>query len=119
MPKLLATPCSYPNCPEVTRDQYCSTHKKHVAKQYDRIRGSSTKRGYDYRWRKVRKWFLRENPLCVECLKEKRAISATVVDHISPHKGDLSLFWDQSNWQALCKRCHDIKTVKEDGGWGR
>lgn len=44
---------------------------------------------------------------------------AEVVDHIVPHKGDLSLFWSRSNWQSLCKRCHDIKTAMEDGGFGR
>jgi 5-methylcytosine-specific restriction endonuclease McrA len=21
------------------------------------------------------------------------------------------LFWDKTNWQALCKRCHDQKTA--------
>ncbi|WP_304879789.1 HNH endonuclease [uncultured Parasutterella sp.] len=28
------------------------------------------------------------------------------------------MFWDESNWQALCKRCHDRKTAAEDGGFG-
>ncbi|WP_289184903.1 HNH endonuclease [uncultured Parasutterella sp.] len=28
------------------------------------------------------------------------------------------MFWDESNWQALCKHCHDVKTAKEDGGFG-
>ncbi|WP_368028316.1 HNH endonuclease signature motif containing protein [Paenibacillus sp. DCT19] len=41
-----------------------------------------------------------------------------MVDHIVPHKGDEGLFWDSTNWQALCKRCHDIKTVTQDGGFG-
>lgn len=44
---------------------------------------------------------------------------ATVVDHIIPHKGDYERFWDRSGWQSLCKRCHDQKTVHEDGGFGR
>lgn len=29
-----------------------------------------------------------------------------------------SLFWDQNNWQALCKPHHDAKTAREDGGFG-
>jgi predicted kinase len=41
-----------------------------------------------------------------------------VVDHIIPHKGDYELFWDEGNWQTLCKRCHDVKTATEDGGFG-
>ena len=32
---------------------------------------------------------------------------AAVVDHITPHKGDMKLFWDSDNWQSLCKQCHD------------
>ncbi len=44
---------------------------------------------------------------------------ADVVDHIIPHKGDQSLFWDSSNWQPLCKHHHDQKTAREDGGFGR
>lgn len=39
---------------------------------------------------------------------------ATVVDHIVPHRGDDRLFWDEENWQALCKNCHDSKTMTED-----
>jgi 5-methylcytosine-specific restriction protein A len=26
------------------------------------------------------------------------------------------LFWDEDNWQALCKPCHDRKTAVE-GRW--
>jgi 5-methylcytosine-specific restriction protein A len=37
-----------------------------------------------------------------------------VVDHIVPHRGREQLFWDESNWQALCKACHDRKTGEED-----
>ncbi|MGN0150610.1 MAG: HNH endonuclease, partial [Clostridia bacterium] len=37
-----------------------------------------------------------------------------VVDHIVPHRGDERLMWDENNWQALCKPCHDNKTGKED-----
>lgn len=41
-------------------------------------------------------------------------VKATVVDHIIPHRGDQKLFWDQRNWQSLCKQCHDRKTLTED-----
>ena len=47
-------------------------------------------------------------------MKEGRYRKATVVDHIIPHRGDDALFWDQSNWQALCKKCHDKKTWTDD-----
>lgn len=30
----------------------------------------------------------------------------------------MKLFWDKSNWMALCKPCHSRKTAKENGGFG-
>ncbi len=71
------------------------------------------------RWRSARAWYLRHNPLCVTCEKEGRLITAKVVDHIVPRKGDFKLFWDIENWQGLCVRCHNRKTATEDGGFGR
>ena len=41
-----------------------------------------------------------------------------MVDHIEPHKRDQRLFWDTSNWQSMCKPCHDSKTATRDGGFG-
>jgi len=76
-------------------------------RRFDEQRGSSSSRGYNYRWQKARDSYLRSHPLCVRCNEQGRIEAASVVDHIQPHKGDQSLFWDQANWQALCKTCHD------------
>lgn len=101
---------------------YCATHKRETKRQVEERRESSTQRGYGYKWQQAREGFLRVHPLC-ECPECKagllRATVATVVDHIIPHKGDKALFWDRSNWQAMSKACHDKKTAREDGGWGR
>jgi 5-methylcytosine-specific restriction protein A len=51
-------------------------------------------------------------------MKQGAYTPATVVDHIKPHKGNAILFWLVSNWQGLCKHCHDVKTATEDGGFG-
>ncbi|WP_256705793.1 HNH endonuclease [Paenibacillus sp. FSL R7-0337] len=104
-------------CRNLTRGRYCTEHtqEKH---SYDRYRGTASQRGYDRQWRKARLGFLRKYPLCVECLKADKVEAATVVDHIKPHKGNKELFWNRSNWQAICKCCHDSKTVREDGGFG-
>lgn len=69
---------------------------------------------YDYRWQKARKLYLMENPLCTMCREEGRYQEAEVVDHIIPHKGNQSLFWNQSNWQPLCKRHHDSDKQRQD-----
>ena len=70
------------------------------------------------RWQRIRQSILSAEPLCAECARQDKITPATVVDHIIPHKGDLALFYDTSNLQPLCKRCHDAKTVREDGGFG-
>ena len=51
-----------------------------------------------------------DHPLCAKCRENGKLTPATVVDHIIPHRGDPVLFWDRSNWQPLCKDCHDRKT---------
>lgn len=70
-------------------------------------RPGSTQRGYGYQWQKAAAHFLRKNILCVMCERDGHRVPAKVVDHITPHKGDDRLFWDETNWQALCKACHD------------
>ena len=77
-------------------------------------RQSASKRGYDGKWRKSRLSFLHHNPLCVHCQQEGKIRAATDVDHIIPHKGDYVLFWDKTNWQALCHSHHSIKTASEN-----
>lgn len=62
---------------------------------------------YGSRWQKARAYFLAKHPLCAEHLKRDAYVEATVVDHVVPHRGDLKLFWDNTNWQSLCKHCHD------------
>ena len=89
---------------------YCA---KHLPLHLEVTRPAS-KRGYGSRWQKASKAYLQSHPLCVACVKMGRYTKATVVDHIVPHRGDQKLFWDQSNWQALCKKCHDRKTLTED-----
>ena len=62
---------------------------------------------YNSKWSRARKRFLAEHPLCLMCEAEGRIEAATVVDHIVPHKGDPLLFWNERNWQSLCKQHHD------------
>ena len=70
--------------------------------------------GYDAKWRRASKRYLQVHPVCEVCQKDGRYVKATVVDYIIPPRGDQKLFWDRGNWQALCKRCHNRKTWRED-----
>ncbi len=112
MPYRPSTPCKHPGCPELVPygKKYCEEHEK----LYHGERDSAHKRGYNSKWQKARKRYLSAHPLCVRCQKDGKYVRATVVDHIVPHRGDPVLFWDENNWQSLCKSCHDKKTWKED-----
>ena len=105
MPRLPDHPCAHPGCPRLVLHgrKYCDAH---AGKHPEETRSASS-RGYGKRWQKASKAFLRRHPLCAECERNGRYVAATVVDHITPHRGDPKLFWDESNWQPLCKACHD------------
>lgn len=114
MPTSARTPCRAPACAALaTGNGYCDAHEGLRWRESDRHRPHATARGYDNAWSKARAAFLRKHPLCQcdDCAEgRKRLRLATVVDHIVPHRGDMTLFWDSSNWQTLAKRCHDRKT---------
>ena len=75
---------------------------------------SATARGYGYRWQQERLRFLAAHPLCCMCEAEGRVTAATVVDHEVPHQGDQQLFWDRTNWRAMCKPHHDSDAQRKD-----
>lgn len=69
------------------------------------------------RWTALRMGQLRKCPLCRFCSDMGKITAANVVDHIKPHKGDVSLFHDAENLQSLCKLCHDsAKARMENSG---
>jgi 5-methylcytosine-specific restriction enzyme A len=72
---------------------------------------------YGRRWGKARLQFLADCPFCAHCQSDGQTTLATEVDHIIPHKGKSSLFWDRQNWQPLCRMHHNRKTAIEDGGF--
>lgn len=112
MPYKPARPCRKPGCPGLTTDPsgYCPAHKKESTPT-ESTRPSSTARGYNYRWQKASKRFLREHPLCVECEKHGRVEVATEVHHINPlTKGGSN---NPENLMALCKSCHSKITAEE------
>lgn len=99
-------PCRHVGCGiliEAGKD-YCDKHKKSSQR---------LQKMYTYKWSLARKDFLIDNPLCIECKKNNIIKAASVVDHVIPHQGNQILFWDRSNWQSLCIRCHNKKSANE------
>lgn len=118
MPNKLDRPCKYFMCPNTTKNDsgYCDEHNR--VDVPTRQKPIYSKLYNTKQWANYRKLYIKENPLCVECLKNDRYNPSAVVDHIRPHKGNVNMFWDRNNHQALCKKCHDKKTAREDGGFG-
>ncbi|QXH96104.1 HNH endonuclease [Pseudomonas ogarae] len=120
MPLRPKKPCNAQGCNTLTRNaRYCDEHA-HLLTSAARAkpRESSTQRLYTYKWQKASKGFLARYPLCAEHERQGEVVAATEVDHIVPHKGDATIFWNRNNWQSLCHSCHSRKTAREDGGWG-
>ena len=112
MPYKPRVPCKHPGCAALVPSgtKYCEAHK---ALHPEEVR-SAASRGYGRAWQKASKQFLQAHPLCEECQRQGKYVKATVVDHVTPHRGNPELFWDRSNWRVLCKRCHDRKTRREE-----
>ncbi|WP_198297936.1 hypothetical protein [Bordetella genomosp. 9] len=69
-----------------------------------------------YRWQQLRKRHLHDNPLCVMCEREGKYKLANICDHIEPHRGDETKFWE-GPFQSLCKAHHDsTKQAMEKSG---
>lgn len=77
-------------------------------KQYDKLRGSPSERGYDGAWTKIRRTKLANNPLCERCESKGRVEAAVLVHHIVPVSKDWSRRLDQSNLMSLCFVCHEV-----------
>lgn len=123
MPSAAPRPCTYPGCKALVKGaSRCEQHRQQLQREQDQRRGSARERGYTGAWERARAAFLRKHPLCQcdDCQEGKRRVTAAqVVDHKVPHKGDMRLFWDSSNWQAMATECHNRKTARDDGGFGR
>lgn len=65
-------------------------------------------------WRNLRNWFIKANPLCVECKAAGWVKAGDVVDHVIPiADGGEELSSD--NLQTLCNMHHNQKTARENG----
>ena len=108
-----------------------TTRRAASRKDYDGRRGTAHERGYTSAWQGARDGHLRSHPLCAEHERRGEIEAAAIVDHIKAPKlrdaiesGDAdriaearALFWDRTNWQSLCKFCHDsIKQRFEKSG---
>lgn len=91
------------------RCQHMIARDRERKARHDQQRPSARQRGYDGKWQQARAEFLKAHPRCTMCGQPSR-----VVDHITPHRGDRKLFWQRSNWQALCTPCHSSRKQSQE-----
>jgi len=82
--------------------------------QYDKWRVSSTERGYDYKWQRVRKLKLSLNPLCELCDVNDVVTEASIVHHIKHVDTNPELRLTMSNLTSVCPSCHQQLHTNDD-----
>jgi len=106
-------PCKEQGCSKLVKRGYCESHsKKHhinpghhnsieAKRDYDSMRKTSRQRGYDSKWDKFRRYYLRKNPICSHC-----HIAPAIIPH---HKIPLpaGAKYDEENLAPVCIKCHN------------
>jgi len=65
-------------------------------------------------YRRFRRALLDAEPLCRACAAAGRTREATELDHVVPLRArNLGGFWEVSNLQPLCRKCHAAKSALE------
>ncbi len=115
MPDRPQHPCAHQGCNTLVRGaSKCEVHRRKA----DQERGTSTERGYDYKWMQKRKDYLAKHPWCSDPFGDHagQKVRATHVDHVLPKsEGGKD---EESNYDGKCDHCHNKKTAKCDGGFG-
>lgn len=108
MPTKPRRPCRMSFCKEfaVDGDCYCKKHKRLIDKQYNKYqRGYDENNRYGNTWKRIRKNYIAEHPLCERCLSRDKIRTAVIVHHKKP----LSFGGTHAveNLMSLCASCHE------------
>ena len=113
-------PCLEPGCPRLVQAGRCPLHARSA---WTNSTGVTPARIRGRKLQRLRKRLFKAHPLCVACQARGRVSIATIRDHVIPlSEGGAD---DESNVQALCRACSDVKTHDEAargrqravGGW--
>jgi 5-methylcytosine-specific restriction protein A len=107
MPFKSLKPCTHQGCHKLTTGGPCEEHRRKERQRYDDNRGTSTERGYDAQWQKVRRVKLNSDPLCEVHTERGYVVVAVLVHHIKPVSEYPELRLVKSNLMSLCNECHE------------
>lgn len=93
-----------------------ATINKHIIKpkkvEWKREEIDSTNYYGSVAWQRLRNIYIREHPVCEECLKHGHVTDAEEVHHLLPYMSEKTeearwnTFLNPKNLRALCKSCH-------------
>lgn len=67
------------------------------------------------RWKALRLRVIeRDCCTCRMCARIEADTARLVADHVVPHRGDPTLFWDPDNLQCLCAACHSGQKQRQE-----
>ncbi len=70
-------------------------------------------------WRRVRRVFLEDNPLCQDCEEQRgKLVPSEEAHHVVERLEDPSRAFDPTNLRALCKPCHSAYSKGRKGQRG-
>jgi 5-methylcytosine-specific restriction protein A len=113
VPQRIASGCQHPSrCPNrATKGNYCAAHARKAESIYEAQRGTAAARGYDYRWARISRAVLHEQPVCADPFRKGCCRPSCHTDHIVPRRQGGSD--ERCNLQGLCSECHSAKTLLE------
>lgn len=106
-------------CQSTAREKPCEHCGQPKQRTSDRHRGTSTERGYGWKWRQWRESIIRRmrqtrewDGNCDMC--GKIILRSIHCDHIEPVTGPKDTrFYDRTNIQFLHAACHSMKTIED------
>ena len=98
-----------PYLPTTTKYKWIRTIKKDYNKSYSDP--ELAKLYNTTRWRRLRAYYIKRNPLCCMCKDNNIIKEAYIVDHIR-EIADGGMMYDYNNLQSLCDPHHRSKTSK-------
>ncbi len=115
MPIRPPRPCNKSGCVELItgKDHLCSIHKKQASINYELTRETATQRGYDTRWRKIRKLKLSRNPMCM-C---EDCNGTYLVANLVHHRDNNPKNNNRQNLQSMNDVCHNKYHAAKGDRW--
>lgn len=111
--------CTKSGCitPHNNDNGYCNEHQEYYQaqvkernKRYNDNRPARHQFYFTNTWKRMRKQYISEHPLCCRCEELGLVVLATLVDHIVEIEDNPELKDDYSNLQSMCHACHNVKT---------